>query len=177
MRCRLCHLAVPQNVVGQNERAACDISSVEQHVVIGRVLALVAVDEDQIVDSAQPRHYIQCRAYMLYDLASVRRAVEERGGHLLQLVVDLARVDHTALVEACGHRQCRVARESADFENAPRAKHAHDHFQQPALHVPRDHARIEHAKIGLAFQLVEQCLLGCRVVEYVTFDSIHRIYL
>lgn len=86
------------------------------------------------------------------DACAVGRAVEERLRQLLQFVVHLDGVDRGAVAEPCGHGQRRIPREGSDFESTLRAEHSHEHLEQFALNVPREHPRLDRPHVGFVVE-------------------------
>ena len=107
------------------------------------------------------------------DAGAVRAAVEERLRQLLQLVLHFDGMQFGLPFQPCGHAEGRVTRESPDFEHPPRAEHPHEHFQQAALNMARQHAGLYDPQVGLAVQFVQQLLFGRGVVADILFERVH----
>ena len=175
------HLARPEDVVGDEHRARSDqrpaVAVSHQHAVVVGVFALVAVDEHEVEPPAQRGGDVERRADVEADLRAVGRAVEVGLRELLELVVALDGVQLGAVVQPRGHREGRVAGEGADLEHAPRAVHPHQHLEQLALEVAREHARCHGAAVGFSVELLQELLLGLGVVVDVSFECFHRLCL
>ena len=154
-----------------HQRAAAVVA--HQHPVVIGVFAFVAVDEREVELPAQFRDDVECRADVERDLAAVGAAGEVRTDELLLLVVHLHGVQFGALLQPCGHRECRVTREGSDFERPPGPQHPHEHLQQTALNVPRDHSRGHGTQVGFAVEFVQQCLFGFREIVDVSLERVH----
>ena len=148
------HLAVPQYVVRQDKGVAMHHIVVEEHIVVGTILPLVAIDKDKVVLLAQCRGYLEGRAYMLANLVGTATALEVVGSYHLQLVVYLEGVDEGTLLQSHSHRDCGVARKGAYLEDTARAEHTYKHLEELALYVARNHSWIDYTKVGFALQLV-----------------------
>ena len=118
---------------------------IHQHIVIGGILALVAINKHQVELLAQRGCNLQRRADVQLNLVAVLRTVEERLRQRLQLVVHLAGVNHCALFQASSHTESRVARKSANLKDIFRAEHLDNQLQQLTLNMSRNHSRVEHA--------------------------------
>ena len=95
-------------------------------------------------------------------------------GDRFQLVVHFDRMQLAADRQAPGHANGRVAGERADFEYAFGREHPHEHFEQPALHVSREHARLYDAQVRLAVEFPQKFVLGRDMRLDISFQIVHR---
>ena len=178
---RIGHLAVPQDVVGQQKTArmhqgtALDAVA-HQHGIIGRVFAFVAVDEDQIVGVGQGRGHLQGTADVEPDPVAVGTTVKEGTDELLLFVVSLDGVDHSLRVQSGCHGEGRITGKGAYLQNAARAQHPDHHLQKAALHLPGKHLGVYGALVRGPFQFGHQRLLGrCHRTD-ISFKRIHKSF-
>ena len=173
------HLARPEDVVRQQESAAFHERPprvvAHEHPVVGGIFAFVAVDEDQIERTAQRRGDVERRTDVEPDLPAAGRAVEETLRQLFQFVVHLDRVERGPLAESGGHRERRVTREGADFEDAARTEHPHEHFEQFSLDVSREHPRLDRLHVSLVIERPQQFRFGCGEAVDVFFECVHHL--
>ena len=119
----------------------------EQHLVVGTILSLVAIDKYEVVLLAQLRSKVESRADVLAYFIAQATALEEVGCNHLQLVIYLEGVDVCTLLQARSHRECRVTREGANFEYSAWAQHTHKHFEKLALNMSRNHSWVDYTQV------------------------------
>ena len=146
-------MAVPKRVVGEDETAGAQ--QVESHLVSVDVSALVAVYERHVELHAEFRGFRQCVADDEAYAVGHGRAFNPRPGEVLQLVVYLVGVHHSATFKALSQAYCAVSAERPHLKYVLGAYHAHEHLQQPALQVAAGHAPVQQVYVGGAPQAVE----------------------
>ena len=66
------HLAVPEDIIGQEDRAAVHQSAIHQHIIIGGIFPLITIDKNHIELLTQLRGNLQRRAHVQVNLMPVR---------------------------------------------------------------------------------------------------------
>ena len=146
-------LAGPQGVVGDDETAWFQVF--HHQVVVLDILALVGVDEHEVVALAQRGNDVAGIADVQAHALAVGRQGQVFADEVLLLVVDLDGVDAAVVVgQTLGQAQRRIAAEGAQFQHAARLYHSRQHLDQAPLQVPRAHVPVVVLHVGV---VVDAC--------------------
>ena len=63
----------------------------------------------------------------------------------------------------------------ADFEDAARTEHPHEHFEQFSLDVSREHPRLDRLHVSLVIERPQQFRFGRGEAVDVFFECVHHL--
>ena len=146
-------MTVPERVVCQDE--APRPQDTHHHLVALAVGPLVAVDEGHVEGDTKFGGLRQRIADDKLNLVCHLRAFDPGTCEVLHLVVDLERVEPSALRQSLRHRDGTVAAECSHFEHPLWLDHLHQHLQQPALQVSAGHPSMNGSDVRCPPQPVQ----------------------
>ena len=159
------HMTVPERVVGDDESPRPQ--DAHHHLVALDIRALVAIDERHVELYSEFRGLRQRVADDELDTVGHLRALDPGPREVLHLVVDLERVEPSALRQTLRHRDGAIAAERPHFEHPLWLYHLHQHLQQSSLQVSAGHPSVNRVHVRRPPQPVQILRLRLRVPPHV----------
>ena len=166
---RVDYMAIPQGVVGQEERSA--MAEREEEFVVFGILALIGIDKGGIDAQIHRREEAKYIAHVHLHTSFVRSALKPRTGEGFLLIINLKGNYAATSFHARGHGQGGIARISANLYHRMWALHLHEHAQELSLQVAGGHARAEQMQIGGAIEAAKVVVGGRGMVEDVLIEG------